>query len=80
MSAVMWLLTSKLGRMLASAGAVLALIATVFLSGRKYQADKIELKEIKQTIKTHERIADAPINSSRPAAVERLRKHGQFRD
>ena len=80
MSAVMWLLTSKLGRRLASAGAVLAFIVTVFLSGRKYQSDKIELKEIKQTIKTHERIADAPINSSRPAAVERLRKHGQFRD
>ena len=77
---MMWLLTSKLGRRLASAGAVLAFIVTVFLSGRKYQADKIELKEIRQTIKTHERIADAPINSSRPAAVERLRKHGQFRD
>jgi len=77
---MMWLLTSKLGRMLASAGAVLALITTVFLSGRKYQSDKIELKAVKETLKTHERIADAPISSSRPAAVKRLREHGQFRD
>ena len=80
MSVALWFMTSKLGRMLASAGAVLAFIATVFLSGRKYQADTIELRKVRQTIKTHERIADAPINSSRPTATERLRKHRQFRD
>lgn len=77
---MMWLLTSKLGRMLTSAGAVLALITTVFLSGRKYQADTVKLREAKQTLKTYERIADAPVSSSRPAAVKRLREHGQFRD
>jgi len=80
MSVLLWFMTSKLGRMLASAGAVLAFIATVFLSGRKYQADTVKLREAEQTLKTYERIVDAPISSSRPAAVKRLREHGQFRD
>lgn len=74
------LVTSKLGRVLASAGAFIMLLTAVFLAGRKDYAEKVELEEIKEAIATQGRIADAPVTTTRSDAIERLRASGQLRD
>ena len=73
-------LATKLGRMFASVLAVAMLAAAIFLAGRKDHAAEIELQAATDALATHERIADAPLNSTRSDAVERLHSSGQLRD
>ncbi len=73
-------LLSKLGKMFASALAVLSLVAAIFVAGRKDAKKDRKLSDLQGKVDAQERINETTINTDRDAALERLRKYNNIRD
>lgn len=73
-------LLSKLGKVFASALAVLSLVAAIFVAGRKDAKKDRKLSDLQGKVDAQERINETTINTDRDAALERLRKYNNIRD
>ena len=76
----MWLVTSKLGRMISAFGAALVAILAVFTAGKRSNQKTTEVKNLKGYIKAQERVNEVEVSADRDAAIKRLRDNNQFRD
>ena len=76
----MWLVTSKLGRMISAFGAAVVAILAVFAAGIRSNKKSTEVKNLKGYIKAQERVNEVEVSADRDAAIERLRDNNQFRD
>lgn len=77
---ITWFLASKLGRVLASVLAALAIVAAVFFAGKREAKQDQKVDRLQEYIDTNERVRNVEINTSRDAALERLHGSGQLRD
>lgn len=73
-------LLSKLGKMFASALAVLSVVVAIFVAGRKDAKRDRKLSDLQGKVDAQERINETTITTDRNAALERLRKHNNIRD
>jgi hypothetical protein len=73
-------LLSKLGKMFASALAVLSVVVAIFVAGRKDAKKDRKLSDLQGKVDAQERINETTITTDRNAALERLRKHNNLRD
>ena len=79
----MWLLTfvgSKVGRLAASALAVVASILLVFQAGRRDMKKDLQVKDLKDYKKAKEAEDAVDTDLSRDARIERLRNNGNVRE
>lgn len=77
MFALIW---AKLGKYVMGVAAIAALIASIYMSGRRAQKQDRKVNDLNTVINTQNRILDAEINVSASAALERMRRNGQLRD
>jgi hypothetical protein len=70
---------SRLKALVVSVSAAGALIAAAFFYGRRTEAQKRTVKDLKAYKDTRERIDEADINTDRDAAIDRLRDNDQLR-
>ena len=77
---MMAFLLSRLGKMFASALAMLSLVGAIFVAGRKDAKRDRELSDLQDKLDAQERINETVINDRLVASLERLRKHGNLRD
>ncbi len=77
MLALIW---TKLGKYVMGVAAIAALIASIYMSGRRAQKQDRKVRDLHTAINTQNRILDAEINVSASAALERMRRNGQLRD
>ena len=73
-------LMSKLGKMISSALAVLALVGAIWLGGRKDAQKDRKIDDLEDFVKRQEDVNEVQINTDRDAALERLRDNNQLRD
>jgi hypothetical protein len=73
-------LLSKLGKMFASALAVLSVVVAIFVAGRNEAKRDRKLSDLQGKVDAQERIYETTITTDRNAALERLRKHNNLRD
>lgn len=73
-------LLSKLGKMFASALAVLFLVGAIFVAGRRDAKKDRKVADLQDYVNTQERINEVTVSTGASAARRRLRKHGQLRD
>ena len=79
----MWLLTfvgSKMGRLVASALAVVASILLVFQAGRRDMKKDLQVQDLTEYKKVKEAEDAVDTDLSRDARVERLRSNGNVRE
>lgn len=76
----MWLLTSKLGRMISAFGAAVVAILAVFTAGKRSNKKTTEVNNLKGYIKAQERVNEVQVSADRGAAIKRLRDNNQLRD
>jgi hypothetical protein len=77
---MIWMfLTSRLGKLLSGAIALLAAIGAVFAAGKRDEKKKQEIKDLKEYKETKEKIDETPVTRTRDAAIDRLRNHDQLR-
>lgn len=77
---IAWFLASKLGRMLASVLAALAVVAAVFFAGKREAEQDQKVENLQDYIDTNERVRHVEIHTDRGLALERLHGSGQLRD
>ena len=77
---MIWLITSKLGRMLSAVGLAMVGILAVFTAGVRSNKKSTEVQYLKGYIKTQERVNEVDISADRDSAVKRLRDNNQIRD
>ena len=78
----MWLLTfvgSKVGRLVASALAVVASILLVFKAGRRDMKKDLQVKDLKDYKRVKEAEDAVDTDLSRDARIERMRNNGNVR-
>ena len=75
-----WLVTSRLGRLVAAVWGAILILGLAVLRGMKIQKDKDLKKRQKEKVETLERIQNVKVNTDRDASIERLRKRGSVRD
>jgi hypothetical protein len=73
-------LLSKLGKMFASALAVLSLVGAIFVAGRRDAKKDRKVDDLQDYVDTQERINAINVNTDADAARSRLRKYGKLRD
>jgi hypothetical protein len=73
-------LMSKLGKMVASALAVLSLVGAIFVAGRRDAKKDRKVADLQDYVDTQERINEVTVNTDVSAARRRLRKYGKLRD
>ena len=76
----MWLITSKLGRMISAFVAAVAAILAVFTAGKRSNKKTTEIKNLNGYIKAQERVNEVQVSADRDAAIKRLRDNNQLRD
>lgn len=76
----MWLVTSKLGRMISAFGAAVVAILAVFTVGKLSNKKDTEVKNLKGYIKAQERVNEVQVSADRDASIKRLRDNNQLRD
>jgi hypothetical protein len=77
---VIWLITSKLGRMLSAIGFAVVAVLAVFTAGARSNKKAAEVKYLKGYIKTQERVNEVDVSADRDDAIKRLRNNDQIRD
>ncbi len=70
----------KLGKMFASALALLSLVGAIFVAGRRDAKKDRKVVDLQDYVDTQERINEITVNTDAIAARSRLRKHGKLRD
>jgi len=73
-------LLSKLGKMFASALAVLSLVGAIFVAGRRDAKKDRKVDDLQDYVDTQERINAITVNTDAATARRRLRKYGKLRD
>jgi hypothetical protein len=73
-------LLSKLGKMFASALAVLSLVGAIFVAGRRDAKKDRKVDDLQDYVDTQERINAINVNTDADAARSRLREYGKLRD
>jgi hypothetical protein len=73
-------LFSKIGKMVASALALLSLVGAIFLAGRRDAKKDRKVADLQDYVDTQERINEVTVNTDASAARRRLRKYGKLRD
>jgi hypothetical protein len=73
-------LFSKIGKMVASALALLSLVGAIFLAGRRDAKKDRKVADLQDYVDTQERINEVTVNTDVSAARRRLRKYGKLRD
>jgi len=76
----MWFLTNKLTLMFTTFIASAGVLLTVFLAGKRSNQKDTEVKNLKDYIKTQERVNEVQVSADRGAAIKRLRDNKQLRD
>ncbi len=76
----MWLVTSKLGRMISAFGLAIVAILAVFTAGVRSNKKATEIQHLKGYIKTQEKVNEVEVSVDRAAAIKRLRNNNQIRD
>jgi len=77
---VIWLITSKLGRIISAFGAAVVAILAVFAAGARSNKKSTEVQYLKGYIKAQERVNEVEVSTDRDAAIKRLRDNNQLRD
>ena len=76
----MWLfLTSRIGKIVSSVLAILTLIGTIFMAGRRDAKKDQKVKDLEDYQKTMERVHEVEASPDRNAALKRLRDNDQLR-
>ena len=76
----MWMfLSSRIGKIISTALAVLTLIGSIFMAGRRDAKKDQKVKDLEDYQKTMERVHDVEAAADRAAALERLRDNDQLR-
>lgn len=73
-------LTTRIGKLLSSALAVLVAIGAVFVAGKRDEKKERQIKDLKDYKETKEKIDETPVHRTRDAAIDRLKSKGQVRD
>ncbi len=73
-------LMSKIGKMVASALAVLSLVGAIFVAGRRDAKKDRKVADLQDYVDTQERINEITVNTDANTARRRLRKYGKLRD
>ncbi len=73
-------LMSKIGKMVASALAVLSLVGAIFVAGRRDAKKDRKVADLQDYVDTQERINEITVNTDATTARRRLRKYGKLRD
>lgn len=72
-------LTTRIGKLLSSALAVLVAIGAVFAAGKRDEKKARQIKDLKDYKETKEKIDETPVTRTRDAAAQRLRDNNQLR-
>lgn len=72
-------LTTRVGKLLSSALAVLVAIGAVFVAGKRDEKKARQIEDLKDYKETKEKIDETPVHRNRDAAIDRLRNHDQLR-
>ena len=72
-------LTTRIGKLLSSALAVLVAIGAAFAAGKRDEKKARQIKDLKDYKETKEKIDETPVTRTRDAAIDRLRNHDQLR-
>ena len=75
-----WLVGSRLGRAVAAVLAAILSILTLIKYGKSLQEEEQEAEDLKDYVEVKERADEVPVNTTRDAAIERLRSGGHLRD
>lgn len=75
-----WLVTSRLGRLVAGVWGVIMILGLAVLKGMSIQKAKEHQKKTKEKAETLERIQNVKVSTDRDASLARLRKRGSVRD
>lgn len=75
-----WLVGSRLGRAVAAVLAAILSILGLIKYGKSLQKKEQKAEDLKDYVKVKERADEVPVNTTRDAAVERLRSGGHLRD
>ena len=73
-------LMSKIGKMVASALALLSLVGAIFVAGRRDAKKDRKVADLQDYVDTQERINEITVNTDANTARRRLRKYGKLRD
>lgn len=74
-SILIWLVTSRLGRLVAGVWGVMVILGIAVLKGMSIQ----KAKEKRQQDKAQKRMENVKINTDRESALKRLKKSGHIR-
>ena len=77
---MIWLIKSKLGRIISALGAAVVAILAVFAAGVRSNKKSTEVHYLKGYIKAQERVNEVEVSTDRDAATKRLRDNNQLRD
>lgn len=72
-------LTTRIGKLLSSALAVLVAIGAVFVAGKRDEKKERQIEDLKDYKETKEKIDETAVSRTRDDAVKRLRDNGQLR-
>lgn len=72
-------LTTRIGKLLSSALAVLVAIGAVFVAGKRDEKKARQIEDLRDYKETKEKIDETPVSRDRDAAASRLRDNGQLR-
>lgn len=73
-------LTTKIGKLLSSALAVVAAIGAIFLAGKRDEKKARQIEDLRDYKDTKEKIDETPVSRTRDDAIDRLKSKGQVRD
>lgn len=72
-------LTTKIGKLLSSALAVVVAIGAIFLAGKRDEKKARQIEDLRDYKETKEKIDETAVNRTRDDAVKRLRDNDQLR-
>lgn len=72
-------LTTKIGKLLSSALAVVVAVGAIFLAGKRDEKKARQIQDLRDYKETKEKIDETAVNRTRDDSVKRLRDNDQLR-